>query len=112
MSKKNDQQVWINVAAGIIIGFAVGGALALLFAPKSGAQLRGDIGDAMDDIKGGEKLPPLVESVQAGAAGARPPNLSTAASTVPVTGTTLSKPVIRSTRLLGLAGEATTDIRC
>ena len=31
-------------AAGLVIGMACGGILALLFAPKAGAELRGDIG--------------------------------------------------------------------
>ena len=31
-------------AAGLVIGMACGGLLALLFAPKAGADLRGDIG--------------------------------------------------------------------
>ena len=62
----NDTQVWVNVAAGIVIGFVVGGALALLLAPKSGAQLRGDIGDALDDLK--DKAEQMVDDIQVSAA--------------------------------------------
>lgn len=64
MSKKNEQ-VAINVAAGIVIGFAVGAALALLFAPKSGAQLRDDIGGAIDDLK--DKAEQMTDDLQVSA---------------------------------------------
>lgn len=62
----NDMQVWVNVAAGVVIGFVVGGALALLLAPKSGVQLRGDIGDALDDLK--DKAEQMVDDIQVSAA--------------------------------------------
>lgn len=61
-----NEQVLMNVAAGVVIGFLVGGALALLLAPKSGAQLRGDIGDALDDLK--DKAEQMVDDLQVSAA--------------------------------------------
>ncbi len=40
-----------NILAGVAIGVVVGGGLALLFAPKPGVELRGDLGDAVDDVR-------------------------------------------------------------
>ena len=40
-----------NILAGVVIGVLVGGGLALLFAPKPGVELRGDLGDAVDDVR-------------------------------------------------------------
>jgi gas vesicle protein len=62
----NEMQVWASVASGIVIGFVVGGALALLLAPKSGAQLRGDISEALDDLK--DKAEQMVDELQVSAA--------------------------------------------
>lgn len=51
----DDGAVWTSVAAGVLIGVAVGGVLGLLFAPKSGRELREDIKDraeqAFDDLQ-------------------------------------------------------------
>ena len=47
---KNDG-LWGSIAAGAILGFVIGGTVALLYAPKSGRELRGDLEDAADDIK-------------------------------------------------------------
>lgn len=50
-----DGAVWTSVAAGVVIGVAVGGILGLLFAPKPGRELREDLKDraeqAFDDLQ-------------------------------------------------------------
>lgn len=43
--------VWVSVAAGAAVGLAVGGALALLFAPKPGSELRAELGERVDDLR-------------------------------------------------------------
>ncbi|GAB4464024.1 MAG: YtxH domain-containing protein [Armatimonadaceae bacterium] len=55
-------QMLLSIAAGVAIGIVVGGALTLLFTPKSGAQVRGDIGDAIDDLK--DKAEKVVDDLQ------------------------------------------------
>jgi gas vesicle protein len=60
-----EDHVWASVAAGAVIGFVVGGALALLFAPKSGVQLRADLGDAVDDMK--DKAEQVIDGIQGSA---------------------------------------------
>jgi gas vesicle protein len=57
-----EDHVWASVVTGVVIGFAVGGALALLFAPKPGAQLRADLGDAVDDLK--DKAEQIIDDLQ------------------------------------------------
>ena len=42
---RDDSSLWLGVTAGVIVGVAIGGVLGLLFAPKSGAELRSDIKD-------------------------------------------------------------------
>jgi gas vesicle protein len=37
--------------SGILAGAVIGGALALLFAPKPGTQLRGDIGESVNSLR-------------------------------------------------------------
>jgi len=59
---ETEDHVWASIAAGVVIGFVVGGALALLFAPKSGAQLRADLGDAVDDLK--DKAEQVIDDFQ------------------------------------------------
>src|SRR5206468_708323 len=56
---------WTSVLAGITIGFVVGASLALLFAPKSGADLRSDIGDAVDGLK--DKAEQVLDDLQGSA---------------------------------------------
>lgn len=51
IEQEQSGQVWGSIAAGVGIGVLVGGALALLFAPKSGTELRADLGDAVEDLK-------------------------------------------------------------
>ena len=38
-------------ALGMLIGVVAGAGIALLFAPKPGAQLRGEIGDSMAHLR-------------------------------------------------------------
>ena len=49
-NEADDGHVWGSIVTGVAIGLVVGGALALLFAPKSGTQLRTDLGGAVDDL--------------------------------------------------------------
>jgi len=54
-------------AAGLLIGMACGGVLALLFAPKAGAQLRGDINDGVSSMRdaAGRRYRDLAEKASA-----------------------------------------------
>lgn len=56
---------WGSIAAGIVIGALVGGALALLFAPKPGVEIRADLGEAVDDLK--DKAEQVIDDLQASA---------------------------------------------
>mgnify|MGYP001466656231 CR=1 FL=1 len=40
-----------SLTAGVLVGFAIGAALSLLYAPKPGKELRRDIVDKLDDLK-------------------------------------------------------------
>jgi len=53
---------WGNVVAGAVIGLVVGGALALLFAPKPGTELRGDLNEAVDDLR--DRAERLIDDLQ------------------------------------------------
>lgn len=57
--------VWGSILAGVVIGAAVGSALALLFAPKSGNELRTDLGGAVDDLK--DRAEQAIDDLQASA---------------------------------------------
>lgn len=48
----NEGRFWGSIAAGLILGFVIGGTMGLLYAPKEGRELRGDIEDAADKLKG------------------------------------------------------------
>jgi gas vesicle protein len=54
--------VLTSVLAGAVIGVLVGGGIALLFAPKPGADLRTDLGGAVDDIR--DKAEQLLDDLQ------------------------------------------------
>jgi len=43
---------WGGILSGALIGLIVGGAVALLVAPRSGEATRREIADAVDDLKG------------------------------------------------------------
>jgi len=40
-----------SLAAGVLVGLALGAGLSLLYAPKPGKELRRDIVDKLDDLK-------------------------------------------------------------
>ena len=61
----DEDHVWTSIAAGVAIGLVVGGALALLFAPKPGAQLRTDLSGAVDDLK--DRAEQVIDDLQASA---------------------------------------------
>jgi gas vesicle protein len=42
---------WGAMLAGAVIGFAVGGTLGILLAPKSGAETRADLNQRLDDLR-------------------------------------------------------------
>lgn len=50
MSNSNENSYSKGLAAGIIIGGAVGAVLALLFAPKSGKELRQDLAERSGEM--------------------------------------------------------------
>ena len=50
-SHDDDHSVVMDFLAGVGIGALLGGALALLYAPKSGAELRTDLRDKAGDAK-------------------------------------------------------------
>ncbi len=64
-SRVDTQHVWGSIVAGVAIGLVVGGALALLFAPKSGDHLRTGLGDAVDDLK--DRAEQVIDDLQASA---------------------------------------------
>lgn len=47
----NSQPFWGSIAAGALVGVVLGGGIALLYAPKSGRELRGDIEDVADKLQ-------------------------------------------------------------
>lgn len=49
MNEENDGHDFQAILAGTVIGLAVGGALGLLFAPKAGDELRGDLRDKTEE---------------------------------------------------------------
>jgi gas vesicle protein len=60
-----DGHVWGSILAGVVIGALVGGALALLFAPKRGTELRTDLTGAVDDLK--DRAEQVIDDLQASA---------------------------------------------
>lgn len=65
VGRADDEHVWGSIVAGAAIGLIVGGALALVFAPRSGNQLRTGLGDAMDDFK--DRAEQVIDDLQASA---------------------------------------------
>lgn len=61
----DDGHVWGSIVAGVVIGALVGSALALLFAPKPGVQVRSDLEGAVDDLK--DKAERVIDDLQASA---------------------------------------------
>jgi gas vesicle protein len=55
--------VWGSVVAGVVIGAAVGGALALLFAPKPGQQVRAELGGTVDELR--DRAEQVIDDLQA-----------------------------------------------
>ena len=55
-------------AAGLLVGMACGGVLALLFAPKAGAELRGDLNSGMSSMRDtfGRRYRDVAEKASAG----------------------------------------------
>ncbi|MGC4044925.1 MAG: YtxH domain-containing protein [Armatimonas sp.] len=47
--EENGGHDWQALLAGTVIGLALGGALGLLFAPKAGNELRGDLRDKAEE---------------------------------------------------------------
>lgn len=52
MSNNDDSNALIYMLAGVGLGAIIGAAAGLLFAPKAGTDLRGDLGDKFRDLKG------------------------------------------------------------
>jgi len=42
---------WGSLAAGLLVGIAIGATLSLLYAPKPGKELRDDIVNKLDELK-------------------------------------------------------------
>ena len=67
MSYTNDKST-SSFAIGLLIGAAAGAGLALLFAPKAGSELRGQIGESVSSWKdtAGKKLRNVADRASAG----------------------------------------------
>lgn len=48
----DDSHALIYMLAGVGLGAIIGAAAGLLFAPKAGAEVRGDLGDKYKELKG------------------------------------------------------------
>lgn len=68
MTKKEAETIdsegrfWSSIVAGVLVGLAVGGSVALLYAPKSGRELRGELEDAADTVR--EKAEATLDDLQ------------------------------------------------
>ena len=51
MLHRDQESTSSGFALGMLFGVVAGAGLALLFAPKPGAQLRGEIGDSMSHLR-------------------------------------------------------------
>lgn len=52
MSKNDDSNALIYMLAGVGLGAIIGAAAGLLFAPKPGSELRGELGEKIGELKG------------------------------------------------------------
>lgn len=52
MSQSDDKNALVYLLAGFGLGALIGGAAGLLFAPKQGTELRGDLGSKFKELKG------------------------------------------------------------
>ena len=52
MSNNDDNNALIYMLAGVGLGAIIGAAAGLLFAPKPGEEIRGDLTDKFKDLKG------------------------------------------------------------
>ena len=57
--------VWGSILAGVLIGTVVGGALALLFAPKPGTAVRAELEGTVDDLR--DRAEQVIDDLQASA---------------------------------------------
>jgi gas vesicle protein len=55
---------------GIVHGVIIGGAVALLYAPKPGRQMREDLSDRLDQVRG--QMQPVLDQAQGVVESARP----------------------------------------
>lgn len=52
MQDHEDKNVMLYMLAGIGLGALIGAAAGLLFAPKSGNEMRGELADKLKELKG------------------------------------------------------------
>lgn len=52
MSNRDDNNALIYILAGVGLGAIIGAAAGLLFAPKAGTELREDLTDKFNELKG------------------------------------------------------------
>jgi gas vesicle protein len=55
---------------GVVHGMIIGGAVALLYAPKPGRELRTDLSDRLDQVRG--QMQPVIDQAQGVVDSARP----------------------------------------
>ena len=55
---------------GVVHGMIIGGAVALLYAPKPGRQMREDLSDRLDQVRG--QMQPVLDQAQGVVESARP----------------------------------------
>ena len=55
---------------GVVHGMIIGGAVALLYAPKPGRQMREDLSDRLDQVRG--QMQPVIDQAQGVVESARP----------------------------------------
>lgn len=51
-SDQDDKNVLLYMLAGVGLGALIGAAAGLLFAPKAGTEIRGDLADKFKELKG------------------------------------------------------------